>query len=150
LELRYGQVEAALADVMDVRRKDMPAFRARLRHLRNIGVPRLPRPGSGQMVEYSRQQALEMLISLELEKIGQAPKQIALFAPTIVRQSPYEPGSDNQCWAVLNKTKPWVNMAWYWDGFLELLQSADDVFVTINVAACIKKLDAALDRALSL
>ena len=56
---------------MNVKPKDIGAFRGRLRHLRNIGLPRLPKIGSGRAIDYSDRQALEMLLALELEDAGQ-------------------------------------------------------------------------------
>jgi hypothetical protein len=152
VELRYRHVEAALAKVMNVGPKDMGAFRARLRHLRNIGVPRLlPNPGSGRPIDYSRRQALELLIALELENVGQAPKEVALLAGTIVRQSPYGWHKGKDCYAVISKSLPGVTMINGLRAFSEHMRErhAPDVGVLINVSACVRKLDPALDRALA-
>ena len=148
VQFRYKHLEAALADVMQVRPKDMSAFRARLRHLRNIGVPRLPNPGSGQPIDYSRQHALELLVALELEKIGQTPKQVALLAGTIVRQTPYGQHDGKDCYALVSETRPWVTLLFGPEQFPEAMKSAPDLFLVINVSACVRKLDPALDRAL--
>lgn len=147
---------------MSVEPKDMGAFRARLRHLRNIGVAQLPNPGSGQPINYSCGQALEMLIALELEKAGQAPKQVALttetiaqkkevvlLAGTIVRQSPYGKYKGRDCYAVISESRPGVTMALGLRAFSEFMKSAPDVFLVINVSACASKLDPALKRALA-
>ena len=161
MELRYKHIEAALAEVMNVKPKDMGAFRARLRHLRNIGVPRLPNPGSGQPIGYSRRQALELLIALELEKVGQAPKKVALLADsimqnkaalvagTIVRQTPYGTYKGRDCYATVSEFRPEVTLAFGLKAFSELMKSAPDVFLVINVSACVRKLDPALTRALA-
>jgi hypothetical protein len=71
---RYGLIEKALADVLRVRPEQMNAFRGRLRHLRNINCPKLPKTGSGQPVFITREQAIEILIALELGTLGVAPK----------------------------------------------------------------------------
>jgi hypothetical protein len=128
----------------------MSAFRARLRHLRNIGVPRLPNPGSGQPIDYSRQHALELLVALQLEKIGQTPKQVVLLAGTIVRRLPYDQHAGKDCYALVNETRPWVTMLFGPEQFSEAMNSlSDDVFLGINVSACLRKLERALDRALA-
>jgi hypothetical protein len=148
VQLRYRHLEAALADVMEIRPKDMSAFRARLRHLRNIGVPQLPNPGSGQPIEYSRHQALEMLIALQLEIIGQSPRQTALRAGTIVRQLPYGQHAGKDCFALVSQTKPWVTLLFGPEQFCEAMNSlGDEAFLGINVSACVRKLELALDRA---
>lgn len=149
MELRYKHIEAALADVMNVKPKAMGAFRAQLRHLRNIGVPQLPNPGSGQPIDYSRRQALELLIALELEKVGQAPKTVALLAGAIVRQSPYGKYSSKDCYVTISESRPGFTIIFGLRSFLESMRSAPDIFAVINVSACVRKLDPALTRALT-
>jgi hypothetical protein len=74
IALRYGHIEAALAEIMNVERENVKAFHAGLRHFRNIGVPAgLPSPGKGQAIKYTRKQALELLIALSLQKTGYGP-----------------------------------------------------------------------------
>ena len=77
---RYGHVEAALARVFSVGPDELGAFRGRLRHLRNIGVPDLPKPGSGRQIKYSRQNIIEMMLALEFEAMGVSPRYAAQYA----------------------------------------------------------------------
>jgi hypothetical protein len=148
VELRYKHVEAALADVMQVKPKSMAAFRARLRHLRNIGVPQLPNPGSGRPIHYFREQALQMLIALELEKIGQAPKNVAMVSQSILRQTPYGQYEGKDCYVRVSETHPGYTIAFGLEAFLQSMRSAPEISLIINVSACVRKLDAALNRAL--
>ena len=76
----YKHLELALAGVFGVPMKDLPAFRARLRHLRNLGVPAIGAPGSGQKVRYGRDDAIQVLIALEAELLGLPPKLAAAFS----------------------------------------------------------------------
>jgi len=81
--LLYGQIENIIARVLWIREDLRPVLRARLRHLRKIGVPELPNVGSGGRVHYTYEQALEMLVAIALENIGQEPsvaKSIAKIA----------------------------------------------------------------------
>jgi hypothetical protein len=142
--LRYYHIEAALAALMGIDQNSIGAFRARLRHLRNIGVPVLPNPGSGRPIEYSRRHALELMIALELEKLGQSPRSVAMNAPSIVRQ--LREGQD--CYAMIHEDKPGYTMTWTKKGFSEFLSKAPDVFTVINISGCVRRLDAALDRVL--
>lgn len=83
---RYRHIETALATVFKILPEGMGAFRARLRHLRNIGVPELPKPGSGEQIEYTRGHAIEILLALELEALGVSPRHAAAHAKMHVEQ----------------------------------------------------------------
>lgn len=146
--LRYKQVEAALAEVMKVKPKARGAFRARLRHLRNIGLPRLPNPGSGRAIDYSRQQALAMLVAIELEKIGQSPMQAASIAQSMVRQSPYGQFEGEDWYLYVSEHEPRYTMGRA-SLIEQMMKSAPAVLLLINISACVRKLDPALDRALA-
>ena len=149
MELRYRHVEAALADLAHVKPSGMGAFRAKLRHLRNIGLPQLPNPGSGQPIAYSRHHALEMLLALELEKVGQTPRNAALLAQSIVRQAPYGRHDRKDCYVTLSKTVPGYTIVFGLTKLRKTLDKAPAIFLLINVSACVRKLDPALDRALA-
>src|SRR5215510_12921818 len=71
---RYGVIEQALAEVFGVTPGQMGPLRGRLRHLRNINCPKLPKTGSGQPVLITREQAIEILIAIELGRLGIAPR----------------------------------------------------------------------------
>jgi len=82
----YGVVEAALAEVLNIEPERMKAFRARLLHLRNLGVPSvLPKPGSGRKIAYSLRQVLEMLFALVLEDGGFTPRGAKAIGPKMMR-----------------------------------------------------------------
>src|SRR5262245_53269509 len=131
MQLRYGHVELALAGLMNVAGENIGAFRARLRHLRNIGVPQqLPKPGSGQPIAYSRRQALEMLIALELEKLGQAPKRVMMLAGSIVRQAPYGQYRGKDCYVMISEKTPGYTMASGVKSLSEVVsKSAPEIFL---------------------
>jgi hypothetical protein len=84
--LRYSDIENALAEILRVAPDQAGAFRGRIRHLRNIGVPDMPRPGHGRAASYSVLDALEILIALRLHTLGVAPKVIAPMAHKIMFQ----------------------------------------------------------------
>lgn len=150
MELRYKHVEAALAAVLEIKSKDMGAFRARLRHLRNLGLPKLPTPGSGRKIAYSERQAFEMLVALELEDVGLAPRSAATIGASIVRQhsslrelvarqSEYDlfvaiTPSDQKRWTALATRAAF-------DEYVALRQS---VYSLIDLSVCASKLDRAL------
>jgi hypothetical protein len=150
MNLRYRQLEAALAEVTKVPPRKMGAFRARLRHLRNIGAPRLPRTGSGQPISYSPIQALELCIALQLENLGTAPKWAGRLAGSVIRQGPHSRYKGEDFYAIVRKSSHVVTMVWGWKSFLEFLRSTrEDVFGVINVSVCKGELDSAIERALA-
>lgn len=82
---QYKHLELALANLFHVSMAELPAFRARLRHLRNLGVPTNEKPGSGKAITYSRDNAIQLLIALEAELLGLPPKFAAAFSRTAMR-----------------------------------------------------------------
>ena len=81
MDLRYGDVERALVRAFKIQDTDVKAFRARIRHLRNLGVPDLPKSGSGRQISYTLDHARELYLALRLNQLGMMPDAIArLFA----------------------------------------------------------------------
>jgi hypothetical protein len=76
----YGEIEAALISLLRVDNERLGAFRARLRHFRNLGVPNVERVGSGTKAEYSRLNAIELCLALRLSALGVAPRLAAGIA----------------------------------------------------------------------
>jgi hypothetical protein len=153
--MQYRHLEKALAQVMNIKARDMSAFRARLRHLRNIGLPRLPNPGSGQPIDYTRRQALELMIALELEKLGQSPRTVAMNAQSIVRQVPYpqyaeqapirmQKGSD--CYVFVNTERAGYTIIYGLKHAATVVAQQPDAFLVINVSGCVRRLDATLNK----
>jgi hypothetical protein len=163
LSFRYRQVEVALADVLNIKPAGLGAFRARLRHLRNIGLPKLPKPGSGQPITYTWHHALEMLIALELEKVGQSPRNAANLAQSIVRTSGHFQGDDGKEVFVVvvpsAEPNPQYSLCAGLNQILTVVTegpgprksdgAAPRVLSIINVSQCALKLEMALNRAIA-
>jgi len=82
--LPYSAVEAVLCDVFGIGEDGFKSFRARIRHLRNIGVPRnLPQPGSGRKIQLTLDQILQLAFTLCLEQYGVTPRLAADIGPDI-------------------------------------------------------------------
>ena len=86
--VRHAQVEAILAQLHRVNAEDMGAFRARLRNLRSLGVPDMPKRGSGRHATYSTNDIHELILALQLMEAGMAPVMIANYT---VRMRPVLP-----------------------------------------------------------
>ena len=150
MDFNYGQVEAALATACEVTPKAIGAFRARLRHLRNLGLPRLPKPGSGKHISYTERQALEMMMAVLLENHGYAARKAMLVAQSIVRQSPpyYGQHRGGDCFVLIDRPdSPSYVVALGHRALAKALKSRSALFLVINVSTYARKLDDALDRA---
>ena len=146
--LQYKLVEVALAATLEVPTNRMGAFRARLRHLKNLGLP-ADKPGSGKQIAYSRRQVLELLIALEIENLGVAPKRAAMLAPSIVRQAPYGSFNGHDQYVAISPSdrEPRYTVALGFQPFLQFLKSSPRAFSVINVSACARSLDQAIAHA---
>jgi hypothetical protein len=73
--LSYGQLEALIARIhgapADVQ---AGALRARIRHLRRLGLPLGISPGTGNSIAYGKEQIYELSFCLELEQCGVDPR----------------------------------------------------------------------------
>lgn len=85
---RYGQVVAALSAVFGITPRARNAFRGRLQHLRDLGVPPHERAGTGPAAVYHHEDGLAMLLALELQRRGRSPKVAATTALSIVQRGP--------------------------------------------------------------
>jgi hypothetical protein len=154
--MQYRHLEKALAQLMRIKASDIAAFRARLRHLRNIGLPRLPNPGSGQPIDYTRRQALELMIALELEKLGQSPRTVAMNAESIVRRVPYDQYEgeapvrklkEPDCYVFVGTERPGYTVIYGLKDAAAVIKQQPDAFLVINVSGCLRRLEATLNKA---
>jgi hypothetical protein len=141
--LRYVELEAALAQIMSIKPRQLGAFRARLRHFRNIGAPNLPKTGSGRAIDYTRQHAFEILLALELQKIGQIPRRAALVAGSITRVMPYGQYDGKDCYVLCYPDRRDYTGATGLEQLMTVIKSAPTAFAVINASACARKLEEA-------
>ena len=81
--MQYGQFEEALVQMFAIRETNLGAFRARLRHLRSLGIPKIPKRGSGNTAIYRMEDLLATFVALALQTLGSTPTisaEIAKFA----------------------------------------------------------------------
>jgi hypothetical protein len=83
--MQYAQFEEALAQMFSIREANLGAFRARLRHLRKLGIPNIPRRGSGNTLAYRREDLFSTYIALALQALGSSPTVAALIARLTAR-----------------------------------------------------------------
>jgi hypothetical protein len=153
-EYAYGEVEAAIAEVLAVKAENIGTLRARLRALRGIGVPMLPKPGSGRRIVYSPLMAFEMLLTLELDYAGFPPRVAVKAVPTILDERLYSlgrPGEDKEEHYVIVETPERGGQLFVARGDEALLRMikdyASDSFILLKISAMLRKLNAALERA---
>jgi hypothetical protein len=68
----YAQVETALAGLFHAEDVVRTTFRARLKHLRKLGIPQKT-PGKGARIRYTPPDVFQLLIALELSEFGIDP-----------------------------------------------------------------------------
>jgi hypothetical protein len=85
--MQYQELELALADRHEVPEKDLGAFRARLRVLRDMGIPSVEKPGKGRKVEYDFADLWEASFALTLERFGLPHARVANVVARYLRKS---------------------------------------------------------------
>lgn len=102
--LLYGEVEDILARLHKIQDKDRKAFRARLRHFRNLGIPRLRKVGSGRKISYSLDDLYELFFALELTQCGLSPSTIVHLNRHLHQKLPQEFAAalKDRCWLGLS------------------------------------------------
>jgi hypothetical protein len=81
----YSTVEVVMFNVsaLDVP-DDIPNIQARIRYLRNVGVPHnMPQPGKGKPIRLTLDQIWQLSFSLCLEEYGIQPKRAAELGPSM-------------------------------------------------------------------
>jgi hypothetical protein len=80
----YSTVEDALIIVFVLDADDITNFLARIRYLRNVGVPHnMPQPGKGKPILLSIDQIMQLSFALCLEEYGVTPKRAAEVGPSM-------------------------------------------------------------------
>jgi len=151
---RYSVVEAALCDVFGIEPEDIKPFQARIRHLRAIGVPNLPRSGSGKWIEYSFEQILEVAFALCLQRYGVAPRIAAEIGPDIAKTvRRMGPGSHHDdIYVILEPSRSSSLMSWEFVPGLALLKfkidsrCEDDAVLIMNASSLVRKIERALSK----
>jgi hypothetical protein len=77
-----------LASVFSIKEKNLGAFRARLRHLRNLGLPNIPKRGSGNVFIYKTKDLFAASAALSLQALGCAPAMSVKLATFAVEYLP--------------------------------------------------------------
>jgi hypothetical protein len=81
--MQYRQFEEALVQRFSIKEDHLGAFRARLRHLRSLGIPSIPKRGSGNTAIYRPKDLIVTFVALALQTLGSTPAisaQIATFS----------------------------------------------------------------------
>jgi hypothetical protein len=151
---RYSIVEAALCDVFGIEPNGIKPFQARIRHLRSIGVPNLPRSGSGKWIEYSFDQILEVAFALCLQRYGVTPRIAAEMGPAIAKTVGWMgAGShhENDVYIILEPSKSSSLSCEFVPG-LDLLKRKidarceDDALLIMNASSLVRKIEQALSK----
>jgi hypothetical protein len=83
--MQYRQFEEALVQMFSIREANLGAFRARLRHLRKLGIPNITKRGSGNTFIYRAEDLFTTFVALALQTLGSAPTISAVIANAAAR-----------------------------------------------------------------
>jgi hypothetical protein len=84
--MQYRQFEKALIRTLGIEDADLGAFRARLRHLRKLNIPNVPKQGSGNTAIYRKVDLFSTFIALALQTLGSNPTVSAIIAQCAMRR----------------------------------------------------------------
>jgi hypothetical protein len=149
--LLYRHLEAAIIDVLQVKSARLGSLRARMRRLRGFGLP-AEKPGTGAPMEYSYREALAILLALELEHFGVAPRNAVPVALSVQRVVPFDgqwEGEDSYVVLHSHRGDREFTIASTKTQLEELRRRFPRGLAIINVAECVRQLDAALHRQLT-
>ena len=148
-----GQIEAALPESTRIPEAELGAFRAKLRHLRSLGIPVVKNVGSGHRAQFSRFDALTMRLALELSAFGIKPTSVAkLTAAEALKHLKQHDAGDlgDDIYFLVSPARSGVT----WAALVGLAGVANAMaatktktttFVTINISQIIREMDAALE-----
>ena len=104
--MEYGAIEAMLADLHGIAPNELKAFRARIRVLRDVGVPAVHKPGKGSKVDYDFVDFWETHVALTLERFGLTPLRVKFVTAGarigwIAALKHWEAETDSEVWACI-------------------------------------------------
>jgi hypothetical protein len=144
-----GQVEAALARTCGIADEDRAAFRARLRHLRNLGIPKIEKVGSGKRAQFSKSDAIMMGMALELSSLGVKPRFLVHLAELAIKQpgavDPPPKGEIRDVYLIISKQG---HIAYTLKGMLALATQMSSIsvpsFIVMNLSGIAREVIAEL------
>ena len=154
--MQYATLESVLVVVFGVKKADLGAFRARLRHLRTLGIPMVRRPGSGSKIEYDRSHVIQVAMALAFEEAGVSPADAAEIARKTAANAITEARRNKEPFFIgaaqsggLGKDTRWVYGLGTGGGFLGMTEFAESVALIrsatlVNVGLLIGQVDRAL------
>jgi hypothetical protein len=99
--MQYRQFEEALVQMFGIDDANLGAFRARLRHLRTLGIPDVPKRGSGNSVLYRSEEVFLTFVALVLQSLGSAPSVAVLIASITAKYLPRLKSGENNLFLVV-------------------------------------------------
>lgn len=98
--MQRKEFEEALIHMLGISAAGLGAFRGRLRHLRTLGIPDVPKRGSGNAVTYRKEDLFTTLIALALHSLGFAPTTSAIIARQAARNA-YLLGGESEVFLIV-------------------------------------------------
>jgi len=104
--MQYREFEQALVEMFSVDESYLSRFRARLRHLRELGVPNVPKRGSGNASTYTLAHLFTTSIALTVETLGYAPTTSVILARKAAAQLDWLPGEKRDVFLLVANYPP--------------------------------------------
>jgi len=102
------EFEEALIRMLGISEAGLGAFRGRLRHLQTLGIPSVPRRGSGNAVTYKKVDLFTTLVALALHSLGFAPTTAAIIAGQAARNV-YLLGGEDEVFLIVANITRWAD-----------------------------------------
>jgi hypothetical protein len=103
--MQRREFEEALIEALGISEAGLGAFRGRLRHFATLGVPNVPKRGTGNSITYRKEDLFTTLVALALHSLGFAPTTSAIIAEKAARNIELLHGEDEVFLIVANIPK---------------------------------------------
>ncbi len=94
--IEYRELIDFLVKFFEIADEDISALRARLRHLRNNGVPDKPSVGSGTRLKFDKADVWEITLALSLVSHGLSPFRVLIILNGIRKQNYFKKVMTNE------------------------------------------------------
>ena len=153
MRLRWKHIDTALEDKLFlVTARERPAFQARVRHLRRLGIPDIAGQGSGTQLHYSREHAIELYLALLISQVIVKPTIVVEIVKNLKRH-PYRQqvfgkhvGEPSLAIRPTNTGRPTTTFLPDAKALASYLEMPEKVLSVVKLSDAVRAMDAALEE----